>query len=704
MTNTEKWIWLPKDRYPEHQESHYSAQSTVRNGRYTVAEFRRDYDFACAVVEAKLRISGDTEFRLYLNDVILATGPVSVGGDFLFNDEPRSKHYATEVTVHPEKERLSFFAQVKLTPVGLSEYSRGHGGFMLSARLTLADGSIKYIYSDDSWLCRVNKAFTAPGKYDQLLNTESFASAAQIDNIWHCETAPLPLRTETVVYPDHHILSLAAGEEKCAILPFDMIYAGFVNIDVVSEGSVEISMDLIETEPVCGHYDLKFCKNDSFRGFQLQSSGLYRVHAKNLSCSSSRIVFSLVATHYPVYDCARTTVSDSELNHVLEVCRHTLKYCRQTIHLDSPKHSEPLACTGDYYIESLMTAMSFGDMHLAEFDIVRTAELLRMHDGRMFHTTYSLIWVLMLWDVYMITGKRALLEDCLDALVLLLDRFEAYVGENGLIETPPDYMFVDWIYIDEISMHHPPKALGQTCLCTYYFGALAAATKIFRALGCEKDADYCRQKAGYIRDAINSQLYDPDKGLYFDGLNTPTPEELLYMFMPQNVEKRYYMPHSNILCACFGVCDDETGRSILRKVVSDKIWGACQPYFKHFLLEAVFRLGLQDECTLDILEDWKQPIRECGKGLVEGFIAPEPSYSFDHSHAWGGTPLYSLPKHLLGLEMIEPGYRKIRLNPSLLGLESACVEVPTPFGMLTVRMVKGGEMYISAPEEIEVAH
>ena len=30
------------------------------------------------------------------------------------------------------------------------------------------------------------------------------------------------------------------------------------------------------------------------------------------------------------------------------------------------------------------------------------------------------------------------------------------------------YMFVDWIEIDGLSLHHPPKALGQTCLNLFY--------------------------------------------------------------------------------------------------------------------------------------------------------------------------------------------------------------------------------------------
>ena len=45
------------------------------------------------------------------------------------------------------------------------------------------------------------------------------------------------------------------------------------------------------------------------------------------------------------------------------------------------------------------------------------------------------------------------------------------------------------------------------------------------------------------------------------------------------------------------------------------------------------------------------------------FVKPEPTYRFDHSHAWGGTPLYALPKALLGLEIIEPGMAAISLSP-----------------------------------------
>ena len=96
-------------------------------------------------------------------------------------------------------------------------------------------------------------------------------------------------------------------------------------------------------------------------------------------------------------------------------------------------------------------------------------------------------------------------------------------------------------------------------------------------------------------------------------------------------------------------------------------------------------------------------MRQCPKGLAEGFYKPEDSYSFDHSHAWGGTPAYALPLALSGLEILEPGYRKIRLRPSLLGLSHASVEIPTPLGTIALRMEQGKDPVISLPKGITLA-
>jgi hypothetical protein len=96
--------------------------------------------------------------------------------------------------------------------------------------------------------------------------------------------------------------------------------------------------------------------------------------------------------------------------------------------------------------------------------------------------------------------------------------------------------------------------------------------------------------------------------LFFEGLNTPTREDLIGEWMPQNVEKRYYRKHANILAAYFQFFDRKGNAALMRRVVEDDSLGQVQPYFAHFLLEAVYRSGLREEYTRKILEQWKEPV------------------------------------------------------------------------------------------------
>ena len=700
MKHTEQWIWLPKDWYPNAQKTKLAGVQREDAGNYVVAEFERTYTFPSAVVSAKLRFSGDTAFQLFCNGGIVATGPACVGGDFIGNDSVRENCYAFETEIEPKADTLAFFARVRMTPVQICEYSHGQGGFMLSAILTLEDGTQQQISTDESWLARKNGSYKAADTFDGSILPDEYVSAECIEDIWHTQTAPIPVREEREPFCENSEIFLQPHEEKTEELVLDRIWAGFVCAKAEAQGKLAAEITCRELDEDCSADEISFDGNGEYRGFTMKSAGNILVKVKNDSDFPAKLVVSFVETHYPICAEGHTVTSDADMNQVLDTCKHTLKICRQTHHLDSPRHCEPLACTGDYYIETLMTLFSFGDMGLAAFDLQRTAVLLERENGRMFHNTYSMIWIRMLWDVYMAQGDIELLRSCEQGLEKLLARFAGYVGENGLIEKSPDYMFVDWIYIDEISMHHPPKALGQTALNMFYFGGLDYAAKIYTALGKDEAAELCAAKREKLRKAILQQLFDAERGCFFEGLNTPTDPSLYGEWMPENVEKRYSLKHSNILAAYFGVCDDELGRELVRKIMAEEIGGDVQPYFTHYLLEAVYRLGLREEYTRRICDRWKAPVRSCTKGLVEGFVKPEPTYSFDHSHAWGGTPLYSLPKALMGLEIAAPGMKEITLDPSLLGYDHAEVELLTPYGTVKCSMKQGEAPQITAPKEI----
>lgn len=705
MLKREQWIWLPKQEYPNEQACRFGVSDDKND--YCVVSCKRAYSFKKAIKKIKLRFSGDTFFRLFCNGKYLATGPNSVGGDFLETVLPRPNYYATELEVADDEGfrngKVNFYAIIRKSPVFICEFSKGHGGFFLQGEVLFEDGTKEYIVSDESWLIRKENSYITPCVYNENQEDYKYTNAERIPNRWLTETAPIPPRTEKEILPVNGKRILLFGNEtKDVVLEFDKIYAGYIYVKSKKQGKIDISLSYYEREECIGNEKLSLNGGEIYRGIDFHSMGKIIARLKNIAAFETIVEISFLATYYPVEVQAKTITSDSDLNKVLEVCAHSLQYCRQTHHLDSPKHCEPLACTGDYYIETLMTAFSFGDLRLSAFDVQRTAESIRYQDGRLFHTSYSLIWVLMLWDVYLYTGSKELLLDSEEALQALLTRFETYLGENGLIENPPDYMFVDWLYPDGISLHHPPKALGQTCLNMFYYGALQAAEKIYDEIGEEAQGKVCNAKKENLRKAIIDLLFDSDKGLFFEGLNTPTAEKLLRHFMPKNVEKRYYRKHANILAAYFGLFKKRQNIAILEKVMSDEKLGTVQPYFMHFLLEAIYRNGLRDKYTINILEEWKAPIKEFSKGLPEGFYKPNEEYKFDYSHAWGGSPLYALPLALTGFEILKPNFQEIRLSPSLLGLQYAKVEIPTPYGMIEVIQEKGHAPIIKAPEKVKI--
>ncbi|MBR5508146.1 MAG: hypothetical protein IKV88_08875, partial [Clostridia bacterium] len=520
----DKWIWLDENIYPHNQITKFSYFHENGPENFTVAEFKKEYSFEKKVVSADLYFSGDTRFQLYLNGEILTTGPVMVGGDWLGNNEKRSDFYATHMIVEPNNNSLCFFARVLMMPIQMCDYSMGHGGFMLWGELIFEDGGKEHISTDDTWLARKCGAYTEPFVFDGRIKPDEFMHAAEVEDVWNCRIAPIPPMTEEVVLPlNDFCIRVKPGGRIEKILEFDKIYAGYVNVVAKTKGELSVSVNCKETGEKGSFENMIFGCDCKYRGFKLHSAGRFVVEIENNSDYDAEVEFSLVSRYYPVTDCGKTLTSDAELNKVLDVCKHTLKICRQSIHLDSPRHCEPLACTGDYYIETLMTMFSYGDLELAKFDIRRTAGLLRENGGRIFHTTYSLIWTYWLWDVYMFTGEKKLLSDCAETLGLLLNRFETYIGENGLIETPPDFMFVDWIYIDGNSLHHPPKALGQTCLNMFYFKALETSKMIYAELGDTDLALECETKAEKLKKAVNTILFDKEKSMYFEGLNTPTP-------------------------------------------------------------------------------------------------------------------------------------------------------------------------------------
>lgn len=711
MLESEKnmaWIWLNAKQYPQYQFNYPTINGLegdwhqyLLHWHYCVAEFKKDFVFEKPVRELRLKVSGDSFFQLYLNESLCGIGPTAAGGDFLLRNRPAPKHYYNTYTLACEGKAVSLRALVRLLPQVLTDYSRGHGGFFAEGVAVLEDGSEETIGTDASWLCRPLPAYNSFLTYNGSLGKGTFAPAAVTEDIWQAEAAPIPPLSLNVITPPEGCLTLAPGEKREVTAALDKIYGIYPRLAV--SGPCHITVTTCEMEgQETDTLRLIFDGSDSFMSFRQVSAGQFTLEAENLGNAPLTVTLDAVAPWYPVTAEGAFKTSNEDYNKIVEVCRHTLKICRQTLHLDSTKHQELLACTGDYYIETLMNIYAFGDTRLSAFDVMRTADWLKENKGVMFHTTYSLIWVMMLRDTYLLSGDKGLLTYCLPALEALLARFESYKGDSGVIETPPDFMFVDWTVMEGHSMHHPPKYLGQTVLNAYYYGALEAAETVFGYLEDTARVEEIRSTRAVFYEAFNRAFYDAGKGMFTDGKSDPYGNG--EGFCPFNENKVHFSKYPNILASLFGLLPEAEAAALLEKVLFDDSLQDIQPYFMHWAMCALRKYDLFGKYGFRIADRWSEVVKECDKGLKEGWIAPQPDYKFDHSHAWGGTVAYQLPAALTGLTVAEPGMKKLHFAPKLYNLDYAHIGIPTPMGTVTVDLQKGKAPAITAPAGITVEY
>ena len=699
MINSAKWIWLPPNKYFEPQETATYASLKRKELSCYLAEFKKDFVFDKKIEKIIIEISADVKYFLYLNERYVGVGPVTSGGDFRVA-EPMPQQYYNVYEERIDCDHVCLRAFVQTLPIVQTDNSQGkHNGFICACQIFFSDDTSTVVYSDESWACRLHTVALGCNTFDYTKELPKWENAEEVVPVWNLFPSEIPNLVEEKICVQQAEIVVEASSFDVLHCELDKIYSVYYTFQVEADGDFEITIYDYEKDShkKAKAFFVKGNKSVACRSLVLRSAGAFDVEIKNFG--KTRIVVKDSAVqfqHYPCLSKGEFYCSDEKLNQVYDMGRHALKICRQTIELDSPMHQENLSDPGDYLVESLMNYYADGDVKLTRFDIVRIARYLEVSDGYMFHTTYALIWVQMVYDYYTYSGDETILHFVKSALGKLFARYANWTNKKGVIDNPPNYMFVDWILIDEYSMHHPPKALGQTVLNAFYYNALKTAAKIYGIIGEKILQDDCQQKAEILKLGF-SIFYDAERGLYFDGSNEDVEENA---WLPKNAKKRYYSWHSNTLAVLYDLAPLEKQQEIIRKMVADETLIQPQPYFMHFSIEAIYKAGLFEEIGMKQLDRWKN-MTVWKKGLLEVFWEHFEGYSFDYSHAWGGTPTYQLPNKLSGLKILKAGFEKISLQPRLFGLKWAKMKIPTPKGVISLEMKEGEKPVIDVPQGIE---
>jgi len=106
-----------------------------------------------------------------------------------------------------------------------------------------------------------------------------------------------------------------------------------------------------------------------------------------------------------------------------------------------------------------------------------------------------------------------------------------------------------------------------------------------------------------------------------------------------------------------------------------------QPFYSHFLHRALRQDNKFEVIAENIRARWSALLAD-GESTFRETWQLEPMTS--KCHAWSATPTFDLSTDVLGVSLIEPGFKRLRIAPQIVNLQWARGKFPTPHGEASV--------------------
>jgi len=389
---------------------------------------------------------------------------------------------------------------------------------------------------------------------------------------------------------------------------------------------------------------------------------------------------------YPVKWRGSFESSDATLDEIWKLSAYTVQLNMEDGYTDCPWR-ERAQWWGDARVEALINYYAFGDLELVRKGLRDIAHSQRIDGitncfapGDLGPCTpipsFTLIWILSMWDYYMWSGDRALVEELYPNVKKAIGFFEAHSDSTGLAKDLPYWMFIDWENMDVRGT--------VTALNCFYYAALLDAARMAKMLGEAEDAQKYEQLADRVKTSINELLFDKRRGVYSDCLADGKQSEVVSQ-------------QANSLAVLYGIAPTDAVERILDYIhdPSKKVVPAGSPYFSFYVLQALWRAGREKQALSYIRERWGEMLKAGATTCWEVW-----NQNASLCHGWSGGPAHDLGAHVLGVRPIEPGFSKLLVSPNLGDLGYARGTIPSPKGDISVeaRRAKGLTLTVSVPQ------
>ena len=383
--------------------------------------------------------------------------------------------------------------------------------------------------------------------------------------------------------------------------------------------------------------------------------------------------------------------SDALLNEIWNTAAYTVHLNMQEYVWDGIKRDR-LVWIGDIHpeVSTIQAVFGFDESVKKSLDLARDESPLPRMMCTL--TTYSLWWVMVHYIWYMQNGDLAYLKEQQAYLRDLLKMFAGYVKEDGT-ECLPGARFFDWPSEgDTVAIH----AGLQGILCM----GLDAGAKMCRILGEDEVAALCEEKVAKLRSIPMPDTNGNKRAaamLLLSGVaQGADADALVAMIKNGGAQGMSTFLGYYVLNALSEQNETTAALDIIRTFWGAMLSRGAATFWEDFSMDWLEGTGRIDELV------------KPGEKDIHGDYGAYCYKGFRHSlcHGWASGPAAYLSRYVLGIEILEPGCKKVRVRPDLGDLEFAEGTYPTPYGVIRVRHEKDGAgkiiSTIDAPAEVEI--
>lgn len=669
--------------------------------------FKKEFELN-KVSEAKVDISAQARYKLFINGELAAIGPCKGTREKTYFD-------TVDVTKYLNRGKNLIFVEVlqlastdmegKMSPI---EGVLRVGYPLLAFELVCGDVTVK---SDETWEC-------AKVEYNEQVNARSCYSGATRESVKAYESLNIKYENAKVQCgvsngeDDHYWwggtnkcflferpIPMLDMQDKLSIIKYDgeffesdYLTFGFPRFKIKGKGKVDlvyfecfdsdkgktyrnrtdrtlgICREQIDTVYVDGEYIFEPFWFRCFRYIKTETEGDVSVE-----------MVGMTEVNYPMFPRTDYDFGSKTDNKLWEISVRTLQRCMHETYEDCPFY-EQLQYAMDTSVQMLFNYQLTDDDLLArkamdDFAAEQHADGLMPSRtpsvGEQHIPSFQFYFIFMVYAHYIRFGDVSLVRKHLRAMDGVIEWFRHLINDDGVVGQSKYWNFIDWatpwVYDQKRGCEGGvPLGVNEGVIGIYnpmmaYF--LQCAAKLNVICGRTDVADEYLQIAEMLKKNTEKYFYDKEKGLYADDVN-----------------HIYYSQHMQTWCVLSGVCKGSKAKRVMKNALD--LDAKATYAFAYFYFRALEKVGLYDK-TKEMMDSYRGLLK------LNCTTVPEtPTNSRSDCHAWGAIAIYEFSATVLGVRTENVGEKSVSVKPYIKERNYAKGTVSTIGGDITVEWKK----------------